>query len=208
MASLLAVGLSSLLLVSHTYRFNSSETEAAGPPPCLTVTAPASGTAWQNLALVSAQTGTFTAEIDATPLGTDIDAGVALSNGAQTAFTGLACIARFNTTGTIDARDGGTYHAASSIMYSAETVYHFRLVVNVAAHTYSVYVTPAGGSEQVVGLNYAFRTEQATVGSLSNYGLIVDSAAGSARLCNFAVSGSNILFRDSFTGADGLITNE
>jgi hypothetical protein len=356
-ASLFAVGLACLLFVSHTYQFNSSTTEAAGPPPCLTVTAPGSGTAWQNLAFVSAQTGTFTAEMDATPLGANIDAGVALSNGAQTAFTGLACIARFNTSGnidarnggaytaattipylanvsyhfrfvvnvpahtysvyvtpagaveqavglnyafrteqatvsglnnwslwgdigsmqgcgfgapcftaaagggwtnngfasqagtftaewdatpsaigidavmalsngaqttfagfaclarfntsgTIDARDGGTYHAASSIMYSANTVYHFRLVVNVAAHTYSVYVTPAGGSEQAVGLNYAFRTEQASVASLNNYGLIVDSAAGSARLCNFAVSGSNILFQDTFTGADGLITNE
>ena len=96
-ASLLSVGLSSLLLISHIYPFNSATTQAAGPPPCLTVSA--SGTAWQNLAFVSAQTGTFTAEMDATPLGADIDAGVALSNGAQTAFTGLACIARFNTSG-------------------------------------------------------------------------------------------------------------
>src|SRR2546421_9313100 len=37
MASLLSVGLSSLLLVSHIFRFNSATTEAAGPPPCLTV---------------------------------------------------------------------------------------------------------------------------------------------------------------------------
>ncbi|PYS84208.1 MAG: hypothetical protein DMF67_05935 [Acidobacteria bacterium] len=35
-----------------------------------------------------------------------------------------------------------------------------------------------------------------------------DKTAGSARLCNFAVSGSNTLFQDTFTGADGLITNE
>jgi hypothetical protein len=115
---------------------------------------------------------------------------------------------RFNTSGAIDARDGGTYRASSSIPYAPNTTYHFRLAVNVPAHTYSIYVTPAGGTEQVVGLNYAFRTEQTTVGSLNNYGVIVDSAAGSARVCNFAVSGSNTLFQDTFTGADGLITNE
>jgi hypothetical protein len=115
---------------------------------------------------------------------------------------------RFNTSGTIDARDGGTYRASSSIPYAPNTTYHFRLAVNVPAHTYSIYVTPAGGTEQVVGLNYAFRTEQTTVGSLNNYGVIVDSAAGSARVCNFAVSGSNTLFQDTFTGADNLITNE
>jgi hypothetical protein len=115
---------------------------------------------------------------------------------------------RFNTSGAIDARDGGTYRASSSIPYAPNTTYHFRLAVNVPAHTYSIYVTPAGGTEQVIGLNYAFRTEQTTVGSLNNYGVIVDSAAGSARVCNFAVSGSNTLFQDTFTGADNLITNE
>jgi hypothetical protein len=58
----------------------------------------------------------------------------------------------------------------------------------VPSHTYSIYVTPAGGSEQLVGLNYAFRTEQSTVSALNNQGLIVDTATGSARLCNFVIS--------------------
>jgi hypothetical protein len=172
--------------------------------PCYTATA---GGSWINNSFAS-QSSTFTAEWDATPSAANIDAVMALSNGAQTAFTGFACLARFNMLGMIDARDGGTYHAASSILYAANTTYHFRLVVNVPAHTYSIYVTPFGGSEQVVGLNYAFRTEQSTVGSLNNYGLIVDSTTGSARLCNFTISGSNTLFQDTFTGSDGLITNE
>jgi phage replication-related protein YjqB (UPF0714/DUF867 family) len=172
--------------------------------PCYAASA---GGGWVNNAFTT-QGSNFTAEWDATPAAAGIDAVVGLSNGAQTSFAGFACLARFNTSGTIDARDGGTYHAASSIAYVANTSYHFRLAVNVPTHTYSVYVTPAGGGEQVVGLNYAFRTEQATVGSLNNYGLIVDSAAGSARACNFNVSGSNIVFQNAFAGADGLITNE
>ena len=172
--------------------------------PCYTATA---GAGWINNAFAS-QSSTFTAEWDATPSAANIDAVMALSNGAQTAFTGFACLTRFNLLGMIDARDGGIYHAASSISYAANTTYHFRLVVNLAAHTYSIYVTPAGGSERVVGLNYAFRNEQSTVSNLNNQGLIVDSATGSARLCNFTIDGSNSLFQDSFTGSDGLITNE
>jgi hypothetical protein len=121
--------------------------------------------------------------MDATPLGNGIDAGVGLSNGAQTAFSGLACIARFNTSGNIDARNGGAYAAASPITYSANTSYHFRFVVNVPSHTYSVYVTPSGGSEQAVGVNYAFRTEQASIASLNYWSLWGDT--GSMQGCGF-----------------------
>jgi hypothetical protein len=151
--------------------------------PCYTATA---GGGWINNAFTSQSTA-FTAEWDATPSAANIDAVMALSNGSQTAFEQFACLTRFNTSGLIDARNGGAYNSASPISYTANTTYHFRLVVNVPSHTYSIYVTPAGGSEQVVGLNYAFRTEQSSVSALSNQGLIVDSATGSARLCNFVI---------------------
>jgi hypothetical protein len=156
-------------------------TNAAGPPACITVSA--TGSVWQNVSLVSPQAGTFTAEIDATPLAAGTDAGVGLSNGSQTTFAGLACTARFNSNGKIDARNGGVYAAASTIPYSANTTYHFRFVVNVPAHTYSVYVTPSGASEQIVGVNYAFRTEQASVSSLGNWSLFSD--VGSMQVCGF-----------------------
>ena len=172
--------------------------------PCYT--APAGGN-WINNSFAS-QSSIFTTEWDATPTAANIDGVMGLSNGAQSDFTGFACLTRFNVSGTIDARDGGIYHSAASISYSANTTYHFRLVVNVTAHTYSIYVTPAGGSEQLVGSNYAFRTEQSGVSSLNNLGLIVDSATGAARLCNFAIGAGNVLFQETFTGSDGLITNE
>jgi phage replication-related protein YjqB (UPF0714/DUF867 family) len=172
--------------------------------PCYSATP---GSNWTNNSFAS-QTGAFTAEWDAMPLADNIDAIVGLSNSAQTSFAGFACLVRFNAAGTIDARDGSSYRASSSITYAPNTTYHFRLSVNVPAHTYSIYVTPAGGTEQTVGTNYAFRTEQSTVGSLNNYGLIVDSVTGSARVCNFSVSESNTLFNDAFNGPDGLITNE
>lgn len=154
---------------------------------CITATA---GGSWQNSATTT-ETGTFTATFDATPSASPNNGVIALSKGAQTSYAGFACIVRFNTTGKIDARNGGAYVAATSVSFLANATYHFRLVVSVAAHTYSIYVTPPGGSEQTIGVNYGFRTEQNTVTSLDHWGVFVDSTssggAGSLNVCNFTL---------------------
>ena len=113
---------------------------------------------------------------------------VGISNGPQTTYPGFACLARFNASGNIDARNGGAYAAASTIPYAGNNTYHFRLVVNVPAHTYSIYVTPPAGTEQTVGLNYAFRTEQAAVTTLSSWATEVDGPAGTDQVCGFTVT--------------------
>jgi len=143
------------------------------------------GAAWQNTAIPS-QTGTFTAIFDGTPSASPINSVMALSHGAQTAYTGFATLARFNPSGDIDARNGGAYVGPTpAIPYSGRSTYHFRLVINVPAHTYSIFVTPPGGTELTVGTNFAFRTEQNTVTSLDHFG--VYAATGSNTVCNFAV---------------------
>jgi len=171
---------------SGTLTHSKSLTLVVNPvaPSCVTAVA---GGAFQNSAF-SSQTGTFTAIFDATPSASPIDASAALSKTPAAAYTDLAGIARFSTTGKIDARNGGAYAAATSVAYSAGVSYHFRLVVNVTAHTYSIYVTPAGGTEQTIGLNYGFRTEQNTVTNLADWSAYVDSAsAGSLAVCNFSL---------------------
>ncbi|MDB5814856.1 MAG: hypothetical protein JWN23_1973 [Rhodocyclales bacterium] len=127
---------------------------------------------------ITTQTGTFTATFDASPSISPSNDILSFSSGAQTAFTGMAASVRFNTTGTIDARNGGAYAAASSIPFSAGKTYHFRMVINVANHTYSAFVTPAGGSELTVASNYAFRTEQAGITSINNFDADVDATPG------------------------------
>jgi hypothetical protein len=136
-----------------------------------------------------AQAGSFTVEYDAIPNAKPIDSVVGLSRGPQTAHTGFATLTRFNPSGNIDARNGGAYAAASAISYSAGVSYHFRLVVNVPAHTYSAYVTAAGGTEKTIGSNFAFRTEQAGVTKLDSWGLIAGS--GSAQVCGVTVTPSD-----------------
>ncbi len=151
---------------------------------CVTAT----GTGVVQNAAFPAQTGSFTATFDATPLAASINSTVGLSNGAQSSTTGLAAIVRFNTNGRIDARNGGGYAADAVIPYSANLTYRFRLEVSVPAHTYSIFVTPPGAAERTVGTNFAFRSEQSGVTSLSSRG--VWSGSGSNRVCNLIVTPS------------------
>ncbi|HXL35366.1 MAG TPA: Ig-like domain-containing protein [Gemmatimonadales bacterium] len=149
-------------------------------PSCMT-----SAGAWQNVAIPS-QAGAFEVQFDATAATASTNAAVGLSNGPAADWTNLAAIVRFDSSGTIDARNGDLYAATAMIPYTAGTAYHFRLDVNLASHAYDIYVTPAGAAEQLLGKAFAFRTEQATVSVLNNLGL--DANVGGATACNVGVS--------------------
>ncbi|MGC2698163.1 MAG: LamG-like jellyroll fold domain-containing protein [Candidatus Angelobacter sp.] len=143
---------------------------------------------WTNSSF-PAQNGAFQADWDAMPTASGMDGVIALSSGPQTDFFGFACLVRFySVSGTIQARNGGSYMADTTLFYTPNLMYHFRLVINVPSHIYSVYVTASGGSEQLLASNYAFRTEQAGVTALNSVGMIVDTSIGSLRFGNFAVS--------------------
>jgi hypothetical protein len=144
------------------------------------------GDGWHNTPLSVSESGIFTAKYDATPSASPLNAVVGLSQGAQTAYTGFAAITRFNMLGNIDARNGGAYTAQTTVPFSAGVTYHFRLVIDVPAHNYSIYVTPGTGTELMLGTNYAFRTEQAGVTALNWWGLDVNASnPGSITVCNF-----------------------
>jgi hypothetical protein len=142
------------------------------------------GNNWVN-GTIPTQTGTFTAEWDATPSTALNNSNVGLSFGAQSAFTGLAIAGRFNPTGQIDARNGGAFAAATTVNYAAGVKYHFRAVVNIRTRQYSIYVTPAGGNEITIGSNFSFRSEQAGVTTLDHWDAI--SQVGLVQLCNLII---------------------
>src|SRR5437899_3466048 len=151
----------------------------------LAVTCVTSAGSWQNVAF-AAQSGAFVAEFDATPNNAAMDGVMGLSNGPAAAYSSLAAIVRFNTSGMIDAINGGVYAASAAIPYSAGTTYHFRFVVSVPAHTYSVYVRSGSNAEQLLASNFSFRTEQAAASALNNLGLY--ASVGSETICNLAVT--------------------
>src|SRR5262249_46891908 len=125
---------------------------------------------------------------------------------------GFAVLAQYNPSRQIHARISVSYSAASSIPYSANVTYRFRLVVNVPAHTYSIFVRAGGGSEQLVGSNYGFRTEQNTVTSLDWWGAYVNATpSASLTACDFTIStpppscdvaGTSTLWRDFVNAAE------
>ena len=162
---------------------NSASTNAGvtvSNSPCVT-----SSASWQNTAMLSPN-GTFDVSFDATPSAANIDAVTGLSAAPALAYTDLAVIARFNSSGSIDAINGGGYAAANTVPYAGGSTYHFRAAVNVPSHTYSLYVTPPGKPETPVALNYAFRTGQGAVTALSNWA--VTAAGGSHQTCGLALT--------------------
>lgn len=120
-------------------------------------------------ALAAAQSGTFTMSVNATPSAFGLDALLGLAFGTPATFDDLAVIVRFNTSGFIDVRDGDAYRADAAIGYAAGATYAFRIIVDVDAHTYSVFVTLPGGAEVPLATNYAFRTAQGAVTALDSW---------------------------------------
>ena len=153
------------------------------PAPSQAQECTAVSSSWSNSSF-AAHTGTFMATALATPSGSAINSVIGLSNGSQSSYTGLAAIARFNPSGQIDAYNAssGAYEAASAIPYEAGTSYQFEFDVNVTAQTYTVYVTPSGGTKMLVGANFAFRVATATLNNVAQY-----SAAGAHSLCSFTL---------------------
>jgi Alginate lyase len=178
----LAIGSAAALLpAAIVLATHAAAATPAAAPGCAQTT---QGGSWQNTAFAN-QTGTFTAQFDATPSAADMNGVVGLSNGSQTAYTGFAAIARFNPSGDIDARNGKAYAAASTIHYQAGVTYHFRMAVSISSHTYSIFVTAPGGAEQTVGSNFAFRSEQSGVSQLNWWGAF--SEVGTEQVCGFTL---------------------
>ena len=119
-----------------------------------------------------------------------MDGVVGFSLNAATAYASLAAVTRFNSSGTIDARNAGVYAADVSLPYTAGLPYHFRLVINPATRHYSVFVTPPGKSEIALASNYAFRSEQSSTSSLNNWA--VYSEVGTASVCNMTITAGTV----------------
>jgi len=153
-----------------------------------TPTAVTSTSSWQNFSIDN-QTGSFTFEYDTRPNNDNMDGVTGLSQGDAAAYSDLACIVRFNTSGNMDVVNGGSYGADTTLPYSAGTNYHVRMEIDISSHTYDVYVTPEGQSEVTLADDYAFRTEQGSVTSLDRWVIIRES--GSHMVDNVTVGGSS-----------------
>jgi len=139
---------------------------------------------WVNSQLPQAQNGGFRITFEATPSSNSVDAVTGLSSGPASSFANLAAIVRFNSNGTIDARNGSDYTSATPIRYFAGATYRFILDVHVSLHTYNAYVV-VGTSQKTIGRNLAFRVEQSKVMTLGYVSALTNP--GTHEICNIAL---------------------
>lgn len=142
---------------------------------------------WISVSINPPRTDAFVYEFDAAPSAANIDGVVGLAGvNPITDYSNLACSVRFNSSGKIDARSGSAYQASVDYPYAAGTTYRFRLSVYPKSKTYDVKVSANGGSSFVeLAKNWAFRTEQASLGSFNCLG--VAAPTGSHSVSNFRV---------------------
>ncbi len=118
-------------------------------------------------------TGRLQVEFDVTPLASPIDGvvGYADSSTLITNYSSLAMLVRLNPQGRFDARNGSEYSALNPVPYAAQQTYHVRMVANLPARTYSVWVTPPGGSEVLLAQDFAFRSDAPPTNDLGQVAL-------------------------------------
>jgi hypothetical protein len=116
---------------------------------------------FQSFDLPAEQAGVFELSFDATPLADKIDVFTGVAAADPKAANDVAAMVRFNDTGAIDVRDGGSFRADQALAYSARKTYRVRMVVDVPRKSYSVFVAPPGQPELALARNYAFRGQPA-----------------------------------------------
>lgn len=108
-------------------------------------------------------TGTVTMTFDFIPVDKtqDLTIGYADSSTIVDGWSKMSMIIS-NEAGLDDvyftARNGGSYDHVNLIPIASGKLYHFRIVSDLSTKTYSVFVTPKGGTETVLADNYAFRS--------------------------------------------------
>jgi hypothetical protein len=85
-----------------------------------------------------------------------VDGVIGFSKVSPTEYNHLSCKILFNNMGDITASNGSGYTADESVSYTAYQTMDFRMSVDMDAQTYSVWVTPEGGSEILLANTYAF----------------------------------------------------
>lgn len=128
----------------------------------------------------------FECVADVTPSQNNNDTVVGFSAVNAAGFSDLATIVRFNTSGTIDVRNGNNYAADTVIAYTGKKSYHIRMEMDVKNHVYSVFVTAGSTPEVAIATNYTFRTEQNAITQIQY--LAAYSDVGTATVNNIVVN--------------------
>ncbi|HEY3769995.1 MAG TPA: hypothetical protein VGN44_15075, partial [Candidatus Angelobacter sp.] len=135
---------------------------------------------------ISPPTTGFTATFSATPSSSAMDAALGFFAPASSKAA-LSSLITFNPSGLIQVRDGDKL-IPSTVTYAAGETYQFRLVENLPATTYSVFVTAPGAAEVPLGTNLQLPSEQRRATTMTGWGQLVNAPEGATlSVCSFSV---------------------
>jgi hypothetical protein len=155
------------------------------PGECVNATA---GAGIQSTGFSPVRTAGFSATFAATPSASVMESDIGFSSRSAEGRTAFAGLIRFSRTGTVLVRDGDSFSAVSRVRYVAGETYHFRLVEDLPAVSYTVFVTPPGGTEVLLGSNLEVPAEQRGSPALEGWGAEVHSPGGAAlTVCSFTL---------------------
>ena len=151
------------------------------------VSTPVSSNAQRVSFPASPATTGFTATFSVTPSSSAIDATLGFFVPASSNQSSLGSLINFTPAGVIKVRDGDSF-TSSGIPYAADETLQFRLVENLPATTYSLFVTPPGSVEVPLATDLQVPSDQRGATTLGGWGQIVNAPDGAAlAVCNFTL---------------------
>jgi hypothetical protein len=129
----------------------------------------------------------FTATFFATPSSSAMDAALGFFVPASSQQPALSSLINFSPAGVIQVRDGDSF-TSSGVPYAAGETLQFRLVENLPATTYSLFVTPPGAVEVPLATNLEVPSSQRGTTTLGGWGQLVSAPDGATlAVCNFSL---------------------
>lgn len=99
----------------------------------------------------------------------------------------LSSLINFSPDGVIHVRNGDSL-ISSAVPYTAGETLRFRLVENLPATTYSLFVTPPGSAEIPLATDLQVPSGQRGATTLGGWGQLVHAPAGATlAVCNFSL---------------------
>jgi hypothetical protein len=128
----------------------------------------------------------FTATFSVTPSSSAMDAALGFFVSATSLKPALSSLINFTPADLIQVRDGDSF-ISSNVSYAAGEPLQFRLVENLPATTYSLFVTPPGTAEIPLATDLQVPSDQRGATTVGGWGQLVNAPDNATlSVCNFS----------------------
>ena len=148
--------------------------------------------------------GLVSINFDVTPLYNQSDGviGYTAHDRQISSYQDLNILVRMFADGFWDARNGADYSAESQLAYAANQDYHVRLAIDLSQKTYSVWITPSGGTEVQLAADYAFRSDaNNTIDNIGKVFLVSDNGDDRFLVKNHSVDSTPVCPQGSISSS-------